>query len=243
MDTAYFLRERTALIRFYFDTAAPAFRRVQEAIEMGRPPFDDPPYSEDGEPAFLDEWLDAQTALQVLGLSCVSLLSDSLKLYFHALQHRVIGFRFDDAETKTFKHGFLTAHLAALGSILETDWTDCPVDFGVIEQVVLARNRGAHGDDLASLTVLHDSRTLQKHPRPFFADKSEWELIGRDLNTLTSLATPSVTITRDNLFAAISEVEALADWIESRIDRAHAWREAQRTKRNTGVQPNGERAD
>lgn len=67
--------------------------------------------------------MDAYAATRVLGLSCLSLLSESLKLYLHALQHRMIGYTFPEPK-KAFKSGFLTAHLRALAHILETDWSD-----------------------------------------------------------------------------------------------------------------------
>ena len=54
---------------------------IKRQIEQEEPPFDDPPYSEDPEPAFLEEWLEAETSIQIVGLACVSLLADTLKLY------------------------------------------------------------------------------------------------------------------------------------------------------------------
>jgi hypothetical protein len=87
--------------------------------------------------------MDAETAKDLLGLSAVSLLSDTLKLYFQTLQNRVIGFEFGEAEKALAKkQGFVAAYIAVLGDILDTNWSDCPVRLDVIEQVVLARNRG-----------------------------------------------------------------------------------------------------
>jgi hypothetical protein len=121
MDAAYFLKNRTAFIRFFYDEGAKAFADVKRKIEHELPPYDCPTYSESGEPAFLDEWMDAEAALDVLGLACISLLSDSLKLYFQTLRDRVIGFSFRN-EKAAFRQGFPAAYLSALGEILETDW-------------------------------------------------------------------------------------------------------------------------
>lgn len=84
------------------------------AIEEARPPFDRPPYSEDGEPPHLEEWLDADAALEMLGMACLSMLSDTLKLYFKTLQERVIGFSFDGPKT-AFRDGFVPAYFSAVG--------------------------------------------------------------------------------------------------------------------------------
>jgi hypothetical protein len=141
VDVVYFLKERTNFIRFYYDQCVVPFAKIKHQIDNELPPFDDPPYSEDPEPRYLDKWMDADTGIQIVGLSCVSLLSDSLKLYFGSLQHRVIGFRFcdEESEKKAFKKGFVAAYTGILGYILDTDWSDCPADLKIIEQVVLAR--------------------------------------------------------------------------------------------------------
>ena len=82
MDVLFFLKERTRFIRYFYQTAAEPFRETIRKIEAGEAPFDDPPYSEDGEPPFLEEWLAADTALAMLGRTCISMLSASLQLYF-----------------------------------------------------------------------------------------------------------------------------------------------------------------
>lgn len=223
MDAGYFLKDRTRLIRFFYSASAKPFLEIKHAIDNRLPPFDNPPYSEDPEPRFLDNWEDADTAAKILGLSCVSLLSDTLKLYFQTLQ-RVIAFSFAD-EKAAFKDGFVPAYLGVLGEILNTDWSDCPADLSVIEQVVLARNRGQHGSTLQSFDATHDGKTLERYPQPFFASEEEcrsWIDRGGDAN---SIFMPWLEITVETLFAAIDNIEKLADWIDSRMDHAWEWRE------------------
>lgn len=164
MNAVFFLKQRTSFIRFFYEESAAAFRNIQAKISARESPFDDRPYSEDPEPPYLEEWMQAETGVEVLGQSCVSLLSDTLKLYFATLQERVIGYALDkDLESIQSKQGFVAANKLALKDILKTDWTDCPIRFDVIEQVVLARNRAQHGGYLSSLRVPHDGKTLRKH--------------------------------------------------------------------------------
>ena len=185
-----FSRRGPSFIRFYYDESAKPFRELQQKIELGQAPFDNPPINEkeDFEPPFLEEWSDANTAVEILGLSCISMLSDFLKLYFNTLGNSVIGFCLGEQEKATAtKHGFVAAFKAALSQILDTDWADCPVRFDVIEQVVLARNRAQHGGDLTSFHVSHDENGLSRHPRPFFASELEieaWDQRGGDTNSL-----------------------------------------------------------
>lgn len=82
MDADYFLKQRTAFISFFYDESTRAFSAICVKIENSESPFDDPPYSEDPEPPFLREWMDAKTAIEIVRQSCVGLLSDSLKLFF-----------------------------------------------------------------------------------------------------------------------------------------------------------------
>lgn len=157
------------------------------------------------------------------------MLSDALKLYFNTLASRVIGFSFQN-KNAAFRGGFVPAYFEALGDILDTDWSDCPADRALIEQVVLARNRGQHAEDLSSFLVTHDKATLEKHPRPFFVSDAEWSTLTSEEGSLASFLMPTIKISSAGLERAVDEVDALAEWIESRLDRAHDWRMRQRAK-------------
>lgn len=226
MDVNFFLKQRTSFIRGFFDDGAGGFAEIQRRIDQAEPPFDTPPFSEDGEPAFLTEWIDAATSAELIGQACVSLLSDTLKLYFNTLQ-KEIGFVFDKREAALAKKSFVRAYQAALGEILETDWSDCPVRFDVIEQVVLARNLSQHGADLTSFRITHDTRSLRQHPEPLFASKAECKTWVESGGPEFSFLMPAVHVTREALFAALDEVEALGDWIDGRLDRVAAWKKKQ----------------
>lgn len=236
MDAGWFLKERTRFIRYFYDHSTAAFVEIKAAIEEGRPPFDDPPFDETGEPAFLAEWSDAQSAIDIAGLACVSLLTDSLKLYLETLKSRVIGFNFGGTPEDLkglWKPGWVSVYKQALGEILGTDWSDCPADFAVLEQVVLARNRAQHGTDLTSLRVTHDSKTLGKFPRPFFANNAEVDAHEPADGAWAYIFNPAVEVRRDTLFAAIGEAETLADWIDAQGERVWAWRMSKRAAPET----------
>jgi hypothetical protein len=227
MYAAFFLRRRTRFIRRYYATGVGPFREIQRKINAQESPYDEPPPffdPEDGEPAFLEEWGEADEAAQVVGRSAVSLLSDSLKLYFKALE-QPLEFRLSaEGKATAKKEGFLAAYRGALGEVLETDWTNCPVRFDVIEQIVLARNRAQHGERLSILGVRHDHKTLTKHRDLIFVSEGElkeWVDEGADPDVWLA---PRLEITEESLGAAITEVEKLADWIEERIPDVRARR-------------------
>ncbi len=228
MDLLFFLKLRTGFIRRHYDVAVAAFVEQKRLIDEAEAPFDNPPYSDDGEPPYLEEWMDAETSIQLVGMSCVSLISDTLKLYLNLLQRHQLRFVFTAQEARRLKKQFLATYLDALGEIYATDWSDSGVDFDVIEQVMLARNRGQHGTDLTSLHLTHDNRTLAKHPVPFFISEIETQSLGGTDAAWGGYLNPAIVITRDTLFAAIGEVEKFGDWIEDSGERARPWLEAQR---------------
>lgn len=214
MDVGWFFRERTRFIRFTYEQAATPFVEMKQQIEDGLPPFDDPPYSEDPEPPFMAEWSDADTALVVLGRSCVSLLSASLKLYFKTWE-KELRVKWENKEKgKAWRKGFADGYLSALGHALGIDLTDCPADLAVIEQVFLARNRDQHPDSIHSMKVTHSSSDRAKHPNPFFISESERAMsLESELGDI-SFMSPSVHVDREMLHRAIAEAENLVDWLE-----------------------------
>ncbi|MEJ6846801.1 hypothetical protein V3589_11350 [Sinorhizobium fredii] len=226
MNAAFFLRLRTRFIRRYYASGVGPFREIQRKINAQESPYNEPPPFFDpeyGEPEFLEEWIEADEAAQVVGQSAVSLLSDSLKLYFKALEQELEFLLSAEGKATAKKEGFLAAYRAALGEVLETDWTNCPVRFDVIEQIVLARNRAQHGEHL-SIGARHDPKTLTKHRDLIFATEGElrmWLDEGADPDTWLA---PRLDITEASLGAAITEVEKLADWIEERITDVRARR-------------------
>jgi len=57
MEVLAFLKDRTRFIRDFYETAERPFREIMRKIEESEAPYDNPPYSEDGEPPYLGEGL------------------------------------------------------------------------------------------------------------------------------------------------------------------------------------------
>ncbi len=231
MDAGWFLKERTRFTRYFYDEAVQPFESTKRRIEDGLPPFAEPqdfdPDEDSAEPSFQLEWSDASTAAQMVGQACTSILSDSLKVYFETLKRVVIRFdiSFAPGEPNSFRRdGFVPAYRQVLGEILDTDWSNCPADFAVIEQIVLARNRASHGRTLTTLHIRHGRDTLSKFPTPFFTSEEEAGAWAEEEGWRSDLLSPSLTISRDKLFAAMDHIDLLADWIDGRDDQVRAWR-------------------
>lgn len=217
MDVLFFLRERTKFIRYFYETAAEPFCETIRKIESGETPFDDPPYSEDDEPPFLEEWTEADEGLGVLGRTCISMLSASLQLYFKTWEGE-LGITWDKGERdRTFKNGFLQGYRTCFGEVLHLSWDECSADFSLLEQVILARNRDQHPDTISTMQVTHTHKDRRKHPHLFFISDTERKMFSDSGMEGISWISPAVHVSRDMLFTAIKQVETLAEWLDERI--------------------------
>lgn len=220
MNLDYWMHQRTEMIRLFYDKARVPFEQLKRDIEEGVRPWEPPPFNpdtDDGEPAFLEEWMQAEQTRELVGMLAVSLLADTLTLYFAELE-RELRIKFvDQSEKKTlFKLGKVEAYRQILRHVMGDVFEQCPVRFEVIEQVILARNDFAHNSSFISFQASHNEKTLEKHPNPFFIRASEQNADERwgDLQ---------IEVSRENLFEAIEEVEKLARWIDQNEDSIRAW--------------------
>jgi hypothetical protein len=215
MDVNFFLKQRTNLIRHFYEIGAAPFIETKRRIEAAEVPFDDPPYDESGEPAFLDEWLRADTELQLVGRAAVSMLSEALKQFFISWEReRWVKPPCQEFFKTEFKKGFLYGYMACFSEATKADLrAECPADLAVIEQVVLARNRSQH-TDIHWPAVEHDNETRARYPRPFFVRAEE---LGLDDDGSWFIG-PWLHIDAANFSHAINEVEAFGDWMHRRLE-------------------------
>lgn len=216
MEVLWFLKQRTQFIRRHYQTAAFPFREIIQKIEAEEPPYE-PPYSEDGEPAFLTEWIEANTSLEILGAACVSMLSEALKLYFHTWERELrieCQKHLPDEFSRKKGKGFVNGYKVCFGHVLKTDWSDCPADFSLIEQIVLARNDAQHHQEITDLRLRHGGKLRQQHPRPFFLSEHEHHLIESEDYVEYPWSNLPLVVSEEALFEAIRHVEMLAEWVE-----------------------------
>ena len=216
MDVLWFLKQRTTFIRRHYKTAGAPFREIIRKIDAEEEPYE-PPHSEDEEPAFLQEWSEANTSLEILGATCVSMLSEAMKLYFLTWE-RELGVECQKGLPDEFSRkkgkGFVNGYKACFGHILKTDWKDCPADFALIEQIALARNDAQHHKEITDLRLRHVGNLREKHPLPFFLSEHERQLIEAEDYREYPWVSLSLVVTQEALFEAIRQVELLGEWME-----------------------------
>lgn len=166
MDVEFFFRSRTAFIRYFYAAAVKPFRHLQNLIEREEEPYV-PPCSEDGEPPFLSEWIDADTGAQFVGRAAISMLSDALKLYFVEWSKQ-FALNCADRFSKEFKKGYWNGYRACFEERTGINWSAAPASLDVLEQIALARNSSQHLNRLWSSEARHAKDIRSKFPNPLF---------------------------------------------------------------------------
>lgn len=217
MDVSFFLKMRTQFLRQLYDNAtAPFFDRIRK-IEAEEEPFV-PPYSEDEEPPFLAEWQEAQESIHVLGISCVSLLASALHLYLKTWEKEL---RIPARESfkKEFKRGWTYGYKAYFRENVDIDWDLSGCDLRLLEELVLARNRAQHPENILRHTAEYGADDLKKIPKPFFASKRQLEVMESLTNESGEFwfGVSSIHVTPAKFHDAVTQVDVFCDWLENQI--------------------------
>lgn len=233
MDIRFFLEQRLSFIKqLYINGAAPFIERKRK-IDAEEAPFI-PPYSEDVEPAFLTEWLEADSSIEVLGGACLSMVSASLHLYLTEW-HRRLGTPPGPSLNQIFKkQGWPNGYKAFYAAHGAAPFEEGPFDFDLIEELVLARNNTQHPDSLVFDTPRYSDDALAKMPSPFFVSDRERALIEEnDGETRQWLCRPSINVTSEKFLHAIDQVSAFVAWLEKQGEQIlhKRWEEKKRQRK------------
>ena len=217
MDVLFFLKKRTKFIRHFYETAEKPFMETIHKIVNEVSPFDEAPY-EDCEPPFMQEWTEATRALDVLGRCCISMLSASIKLYFKTWESKLCITWDQKLKDNVFKkQGFIKGYQLYFGEVLGLSWDDCPADFDILEQIVLARISDQHPDSIARLEVKHSLSDRRPFSERFFVSDTERKLFADPEMADVTWMKPTVHVSREMLFSAIKHVDELGEWLEPKM--------------------------
>lgn len=221
MDVRYFLNRKVNFIRQFYEMSSAPFVERKRQIEAEEEPYI-PPYSEDHEPAFLEEWLEAEESLQVVGRTCISMLAAVFYLYFKAWE-RQIGTPVDASLKADFKNGWFNGYKAYFARHFRIRFEDSPSNLGVLEEIVLVRNRDQHPESITMDSSHYSESDLEKLPHPFFIGENDASLFSEaEEGERAWLMPPPIRVTSEKLFTALSEVELFAEWLESAEVEQHA---------------------
>lgn len=214
MNVRHFLEQRLIFVSQLYTNSAGAFVEKKRMIEAEEEPFV-PPYIEDGDPPFLTEWLEAEQYLQVLGRACISMLSASFHLYLKATERqlRVMAGCKYKAE---FKQGWFNGYRAYFLGEFGIEFEDSQCNLGLLEELVLARNRVQHPESITSHNTHYSKDDLKKLQSPFFIDSRDLELFSEQEEGERSwLMPPAIHVTPEKFRSAVSEVGRFTAWLEN----------------------------
>jgi hypothetical protein len=213
VDVHYFLEQRLLFVSQLYTNSAESFVERKRMIEAEEEPFV-PPYSEDGEPPFLTEWLEAEESLQVLGHACISMLSASFHLYLKATERQLrvpVGGKY----RAEFKQGWFKGYKAYFLGEFSVAFEDSQCNLSLLEELVLARNRVQHPESITSHSTHYSEDDLKKLHSPFFIDSRDLELFSEQEEGERSwLMPPAIHVTPETFLSAVSEVGCFTEWLE-----------------------------
>ena len=218
MDVHYFFRRRIAFIRQLYENASNPFTERKRKIEAGEAPFE-PPYSEDGEPPFVAEWIEAEDSLHVLGYACISMLAAALHLYLRTWESKT-NVKAAERFKSEFKDGWVAGYRAYCKQLFNVDFADGPCDLKLLEELVLARNRAQHPDNLVMTLATYTDSDMKKLPSALFIDTRREVYQDLDGNEREWLMPPTLHVSQEKLCKVIDDVERFVEWLDPQIEIA-----------------------
>lgn len=218
MDVLFFLKQRTNFIQKFYHNAALPFEETKRKIEAKEEPYI-PPYSENSEPPFLEEWIEAEESLDVLGHTCISMLAASLQLYLKTWDME-LALKCGAIYKAEFKDGWINGYRVCFREQLGIRWKEGPTDLHLLEEIVLARNRAQHPESIARDGITYSKSDAKKLPKIFFVDNIDMQILSLAGGIEGSwIIAPTLRVTAEKLYTAITEVERFCDWLNERIEK------------------------
>jgi len=206
LDIQVFTNERLKFARFFYSEGIKPFKAIMASIEDEQPPYV-PVYDESGEPQFIYEWIQAKDGVEAVGLASISMLSSALQLYMNGWLDRVEARRGVQPVKRKGNSGWFHALKDAMVHH-EADFSQCPIDVDVLEQMVLARNRTQHSEDIASNSVRHLRTDLNKFQSHVFVNPSEIVMVNNGFNW-------ALVYVDESIFNNVADtLESFCTWLE-----------------------------
>lgn len=222
MDVFGFLILRLGFIKQLHERSCAPFVLIKKQIEDEVPPYE-PPYSEEGEPPFLAEWLEADESLQVLGYACISMLAASLHLFLRTWEKELGKLAQPQYRTLFKKKGWINGYRQYFIDILGVDYANSPVEMMRLEEIVRARNIVQHPDFIASNTVTFTDDDLEALQEPFLSTEIDRRM-SRSLSNGGRWFLPlSLHVTPEKFETAFNDVARFAAWLDEKVYDVMGW--------------------
>lgn len=155
-------------------------------------------------PPFLDEYLQADAAMDVLALSCLGMIQSAFHMFLNEFvqAHFTEGLKAVKAAPDNKKGWF--GRFQSFFSNSTFSWDQSGADLVFLEQINLVRNDDQHGRELFTEYLYQGPEHAQQHPATPFLEGGD--------PTYKRLH-----VTRDLLVRATKEVHGLCDFLDDRL--------------------------
>ena len=207
VDLFHFVNERLRFTRYVYDTTVAVFDQMKRKIEAGEEPYidtRDPEYAD--EPAFLEEWEDADVATDIIGGTCLGLLQNTFHCFLEEYLKELGGKKLVAVVSMKKKGNWFANYRAVFQEDLGIEWASSGVDLELVEQVILTRNDFSHNVRLSSPYAYQDAQHAKKYPGAAFIDP-RWKVFG--------LGNARLIVPREKLESAIESIRKLCEYLEA----------------------------
>lgn len=209
MDILAGLRDKLRFVERHYESASAPFRETIRRIEAGEAPFEPPPFDPDAatdfEPAFLQEWLEADESLNLVGQAALQLVQCAFRDYLRWFV------KLSGVQLTASGKNWLERYQKHFASAYGVDWERGPVPLEELEEVNLARNDVEHSGEPFGMTRRQSGEHQRRFSQGVFvheidrqiAQSSGHDWLGR------------IDVTRDGLREAIRRVETFCEFLDS----------------------------
>jgi hypothetical protein len=211
MDLLYFLETRLRFVEQLYDSTLAPFEETKRKIDKGEAPYvdkRDPEYAE--EPAFLEEWQQADDSVVVIGHWCLCMVQASLAAYLQECIGPRGSYWWDPEQLsaelgkkKQKERSWFQCYQLLFLEDLGIDWNKGPISVTELEQLNLTRNDIVHNMDVFSTSVARVERHAKLYPTGLFTDK-----LG------SGLGMERIKVDKTKLQQAISLVHGFCTWLD-----------------------------
>jgi hypothetical protein len=212
MDILAGLRDKLRFIERFYMSASEPFRETKRRIDAHEEPFEPPPFdpeTSDLEPPFLDDWIEADESLNLVGQAALNLAQAAFRDYLDWFM------KLNDVKLTASGSHWLERYRKEFLQTYGIDWSHGPVSFEELEEINFARNDVEHHGQPFGMTRSQSEKHQARFPLGVFmheidrqiAASSEVEWLGR------------IYISRDNLAEALRRIETFCKFLDERRPR------------------------
>jgi hypothetical protein len=209
MDILAGLCDKLRFIERFYESASEPFRETKRKIQASEEPFVplplNPETATDFDPPFLEEWLEADESLNLVGQAALNLVQAAFRDYLNwFLKLNEVVLTAKGAHwLERYRNQFLETY--------QIDWSQGPVSLDELEEINLARNDVEHNGTPFGMTRSQNKQHQSRFPLGVFVHEIDRQIAASSGHEWMG----RIYISRDNLAEAIRRVETFGGFLDA----------------------------